>query len=236
MSRRNSNPEPSRNSNGPRNSSPLGIPLPALTLGAMLDALALQALPSWGVVELQRSSDAGKELWKKMSLANVALCTAIDANDPTLIGVCHYIQERFGAFDQPALNRTMYWLIAEHGLTQKRAKEIPLADLLARLRAGQRGWGSAERLLFDEATLTITLDGKAFPIDDGKPFAIYRYIWEKSSPTKPVTNIDIRAHVKGLEAQNAIANHLKMLPPALYATIVPVPGVGKYILLPRMEK
>jgi hypothetical protein len=94
----------------------------------------------------------------------------------------------------------------------------------------------ADRLLFDEHTWTVTLDGRAFIIEDSKAFAIYKFIWEHGSSAKPVTNAEIRRHIRGLESQNAIANHLKKLPLLLYNTIHAVPGVGKFIVLPQREK
>jgi hypothetical protein len=120
-----------------RHPTPPELPLPTLTLGGLLDALALDAMPPWGIAELQRSSDASQDLWRRMSQSYTALCAAVDTEDPTLTGVHHFVRERFGAFDKPSLHHTLMWLVAEHGLTQRQAKELPLADLLDRLRRSQ---------------------------------------------------------------------------------------------------
>jgi hypothetical protein len=195
-----------------------------LTLKTLKDGLRLDTLSSREIATLQ-STPQGYEYWRQLSTANVAFCAALCANDPILIGVRHYINERFGGFDLQALVRVSDWLIAEHELTRERADSISLADLLAKLK-GEANTAAptpaAERLTFDDETLTITLDGERFPFDEGKAYAIYKFLHEKSREQTgiPVTNAEIQRKIKGLNAHNAVPNLIKTLPAPLQDTIV----------------
>jgi predicted transcriptional regulator len=105
-----------------------------LTLRSLRDQLRLLALHPSNISLLQNSSPEGYVLWKHLSRADVAVCQAQDAHDPTLIGVRHYVTQRFGGCDLNALGRVVDWLVAEHGMTADEAEALPLADVLTRLR------------------------------------------------------------------------------------------------------
>jgi hypothetical protein len=77
--------------------------------------------------------------YRRLSLAHCAVCAALDPDtgDPALPAVCRLLVERWG--DIPAVyDHTLNWLVTDHGLTREQALALPLPELLARLRAGQR--------------------------------------------------------------------------------------------------
>jgi hypothetical protein len=84
--------------------------------------------------QLLQENPEGYAYWKRLSQANVAVCQALDAGDPVLIGVRHWVAERWGSYDLPALNRAVEWLVADYGMTLQQAENITLPDLLTKKR------------------------------------------------------------------------------------------------------
>src|SRR5262249_43437570 len=72
-----------------------------------------------------------------------------------------------------------------------------------------------DRLLFDQDTWTITLDGKEYSIKDPKAFQVYRVIYEAG----PTTKSKIQSQVPGTKGDKTIPNLLGNLPAALKNTI-----------------
>jgi hypothetical protein len=79
------------------------------------------------------------------------------------------------------------------------------------------GASGQQRLIFDQATQAVTLDGTTHTIEDAKTFSIYKAIAEAEQ--YPIRNEDIRQAVKGVQGRHAIRNRLNTLPKALQSTI-----------------
>jgi hypothetical protein len=92
---------------------------------------------------------------------------------------------------------------------------------------------SSPRLLFDQETLTITLDGQPYQLDDPRAFSLYRAISEASPDL--ITRPAIRLAVKGLQGDKTIPNKINSLPEALRDT-VESDTRGYWIVLPRCLK
>src|SRR5262249_54743850 len=73
------------------------------------------------------------------------------------------------------------------------------------------------RLVFDLATLTVTLDGKEHHIEEIKAFLVYKAIAEAKQP--PITNTEIQEQVKGVKGRHAIRRRIDSLPPGLCRTV-----------------
>lgn len=89
------------------------------------------------------------------------------------------------------------------------------------------------RLTFDDATLTVTLDGTSYPLGDPKAFLLYKAIATAEHP--PLTNRQIRGRVRGLNATKAVPKRLKTLPEALQETISTNKS-GHWLQLPPAKK
>lgn len=192
-------------------------------------------LPS--VVAMLGETPEGYAYWRDLSQARVAVSSAQAVSDPILLGVRHRVRERFGEFDAAAVRRLKDWLIEECGLSADQAETIRLDELLQQLRRGQRGDAPEppKRLTLDDATQTVTLDGEQYLIENPKTYGIFKAIYEKYSPGNPVTNETIQRLVHGVRGKNAISNHLKKLPSALFKIIMTTTN-GKSLCLPRLNK
>jgi hypothetical protein len=90
------------------------------------------------------------------------------------------------------------------------------------------------RLMFDDETLTVTLDGQPIRVDDQKAYAVYRAIAELYQPGYPVKNPAIQDRVRGLKGHNAVSDTLKKLPDILRETIETKTN-GKTLRLPLAD-
>jgi hypothetical protein len=107
--------------------------------------------------------------------------------------------------------------------------EAWLAEVEA-LAAAARGLaGTSARLVFDDATLTITLDGVGHRIEDPKAYEVFKAIAERDAPT--INKTGIRKEVKGVNGQKTIPRLIADLPPAL-RQVVKCNTTGYWIVLP----
>jgi hypothetical protein len=97
---------------------------------------------------------------------------------------------------------------------------------------GRQVTDSTERLLFDAATLTITLDGAVFRNLDPIGFAVFEAIVrlqrDTSLPVRPAA-LEAQPGLKGKK----VARELKKLPAELRALVRGKGGSGRWIELPR---
>jgi hypothetical protein len=75
-----------------------------------------------------------------------------------------------------------------------------------------------DRLTFDDDTLTVTLDGTRYKVDNPKAYEVYKVIVRRDD-NSPITKPKIRAKVKQVAGQKTIPNLLDTLPPALRRTV-----------------
>jgi hypothetical protein len=90
-----------------------------------------------------------------------------------------------------------------------------------------------ERLIWDDLTQTVTLDGQDYLIDDLKAYRIYRAI--ATAEQAPITKADIQQQVKGVMGRKAIHTRVQSLPPALRKTIQ-VNTTGYWLKLPPIRE
>jgi hypothetical protein len=90
------------------------------------------------------------------------------------------------------------------------------------------------RLTFDRDTLTVTLDGEPYTLEDPTAFQLYKVIVEAEQP--PITGDTIRSKVRGLNGSKAVTKRLDSLPDALRQTIKGAPGRGYWLQLPPMKE
>jgi hypothetical protein len=102
------------------------------------------------------------------------------------------------------------------------AAQLPLLDLGA-------GPPPETRLAFDDATLTVALDGTRHRVEDPRAYAVYKAIAKRDAPT--ITKIGIQAKVRGVKGQKTIPGLIDALPPALRQT-VNRDTTGYWIVLP----
>jgi hypothetical protein len=139
-----------------------------LTLRALKDSLLLADQPPQAIQLLQESQE-GYAFWRRLSQANIAICSARDAADPVLITVEHYIADRFGSCDLRALNRVVNWLVAEYRLTKDQAEGITLVGLESKLREANtlqppQAPSTATPTACDDPTAAGAVDTPALPV------------------------------------------------------------------------
>jgi hypothetical protein len=91
-----------------------------------------------------------------------------------------------------------------------------------------------ERLVFDDHTHTVTLDGKEYHIANPKAYAVYKAIVQRADAT--ITKRDIRGKVQGVAGKRTVPSLLKTLPPALRKTIRCGPTGYCHVLRTDREK
>jgi hypothetical protein len=89
------------------------------------------------------------------------------------------------------------------------------------------------RLQFDAETLTVTLDGTAYRLEDPKVFRVYRAIAEAEQP--PITNGQIQNLKLGVQGGKGVSRRLAALPQPLRATVRTKTN-GHALVLPPAEK
>jgi hypothetical protein len=110
----------------------------------------------------------------------------------------------------------------------RRVEPALLEDLVGAARMvyeaglGRQGLHTSEepkqRLVFDDHTHTVTLDGTPHKVDDPKAYAVYKAICRRGdAPT--ITKAQIRVQVKGVGGQKTIPNLIDTLPLALHQTV-----------------
>ncbi len=75
------------------------------------------------------------------------------------------------------------------------------------------------RLSFDPETMTITLDGKHYRIDDPKVFAVYRAIADRGPDATWIIKADIARKVRAVAGSKTIPCLLNKLPRELRTTV-----------------
>jgi hypothetical protein len=122
------------------------------------------------------------------------------------------------------------YLIAEYGFDPRTLWGLSYWDMKRYIEARRPSQQNPikELLLFDRDTLTVTLDGRAYPGLDPTAFSILEAIWKKRG--KPVSSSDLLKE-PGLKAKN-LFRELKKLPEGLQAIIQGDTGSGRWICLP----
>jgi hypothetical protein len=86
--------------------------------------------PDEVVTANRETAQENYRFWKRLSQASAAVYAAQDTGNPALLGVRHFVTQRWGSFDLNGLSRVVDWLVAEHGLTVEQAHSLPLTDLV----------------------------------------------------------------------------------------------------------
>ncbi len=91
----------------------------------------------------------------------------------------------------------------------------------------------APRLTLDRDTLTVTLDGESYTLEDPTTFLLYAAVVEAEQP--PITADTIRGKVKGLNGSKAVVKRIASLPDSLRQIIKSAPGRGYWFQLPPLS-
>jgi hypothetical protein len=150
-----------------------------------------------------------------------------------LVDSCHDALQRIDAHPLAFLDlEAIAFTVQQAGEPIRQAMNLYREELKT-----QTGTEDSERVVFDDPSQTVTLDGEPLTITDGKAYAIYQFIYNECQqhPGRPITNKKIQLKIKGLNGHNAVSDHLKSLPKALRDTIKTNTN-GKSIRLPPREK
>jgi hypothetical protein len=89
----------------------------------------------------------------------------------------------------------------------------------------------ADRLRFDQQTLTVFLDGRPIKVNNPKAFLLYKIIAENQGP---ITRSQIRTHGQHFKGDKTVPRLLKTLPPVLRHTVQSSRS-GYWVVLPEKK-